>query len=182
MNEAFRAVQVTDNVYWVGAIDWAIRDFHGYLTSRGSTYNAYLIMAEQITLIDTVKAPFKDEMLARTSRFESRILLTRDRGLLKRSLVTHGYCVRENLPIQQLVEVIRRFDLQRSMHPFRRCIPCNGLLEPVSKEAILELLPPAVQQRHSEFHQCISCRKVYWAGSHDERIKALCGSLMNPAG
>jgi len=124
----------------------------------------------------------KGEMLARTSRFKSRILLTRDRGLLKRSLVTHGYCVRENLPIQQLAEVIRRFDLHCSMHPFRRCIPCNGLLEPVSKEAILELLPPAVQQRHSEFHQCISCRKVYWAGSHDERIKALCGSLMNPAG
>jgi flavorubredoxin len=49
----------------VGAIDWTIRDFHGYTTPRGSTYNAYLIMAEKITLIDTVKAPFKDEMLAR---------------------------------------------------------------------------------------------------------------------
>ena len=123
----------------------------------------------------------KDDMLARTSRFESRILLTRDRGLLKRSLVTHGYCVRENLPIQQLVEVIRRFDLHRSIHPFRRCIPCNGLLEPVSKEAILERLPPSVQQRHSEFHQCSSCKKVYWAGSHYQRMKELFESLKNPA-
>jgi flavorubredoxin len=56
---------VTDNVYWVGAIDWTIRDFHGYTTPHGSTYNAYLVMADDITLIDTVKAPFMDEMLSR---------------------------------------------------------------------------------------------------------------------
>jgi uncharacterized protein len=122
-----------------------------------------------------------DEMLARTSSVEGRILLTQDRGLLKRSLVTHGYCVREALPLQQLAEVIRRFDLQSSMHPFRRCIPCNGLLEPVSKESILESLPPLIQQRHQEFHQCSSCGKLYWAGSHYQRMKILCQSLMNPA-
>ena len=65
MSQAFEAVKVTDSVYWVGALDWSMRDFHGYLTSRGTTYNAYLILAEKITLIDTVKAPFVDEMLAR---------------------------------------------------------------------------------------------------------------------
>ena len=65
MNDIYSAVKVTDNVYWVGAIDWTIRDFHGYTTPHGSTYNAYLVMADDITLIDTVKAPFKDEMLAR---------------------------------------------------------------------------------------------------------------------
>ena len=65
ISQAFQAVKVTDSVYWVGAIDWAIRDFHGYLTSRGTTYNAYLILADKITLIDTVKAPFVDELLAR---------------------------------------------------------------------------------------------------------------------
>ena len=67
MKEAFKAVKVSDHVYWVGAIDWAVRDFHGYLTQRGSTYNAYIVMADKITLIDTVKAPFKNEMLARIS-------------------------------------------------------------------------------------------------------------------
>ena len=61
----FEAVQVTDRVYWVGAINWAGRDFHGYATPRGSTYNAYLLMAGRITLIDTVRAPFFDEMMAR---------------------------------------------------------------------------------------------------------------------
>ncbi|MBU0607570.1 MAG: FprA family A-type flavoprotein [Armatimonadetes bacterium] len=62
---ALQAVPLTDSVYWVGAIDWTIRDFHGYLTSRGTTYNAYLIMADKITLVDTVKAPFFGEMMGR---------------------------------------------------------------------------------------------------------------------
>ena len=65
MSETFKAVKVTDNVYWVGAIDWDIRNFHGYSTGRGSTYNAYLVVAEKITLLDTVKAPFFEEMMAR---------------------------------------------------------------------------------------------------------------------
>ena len=65
MKEGFKAVKVNDHVYWVGAIDWGMRDFHGYLTQRGTTYNAYLILADKITLIDTVRAPFKDEMLGR---------------------------------------------------------------------------------------------------------------------
>ncbi len=65
MRDVYSAIKVTDNVYWVGAIDWTIRDFHGYTTPHGSTYNAYLVMADDITLIDTVKAPFKDEMLSR---------------------------------------------------------------------------------------------------------------------
>ncbi len=65
MKNIYSAIKVTDNVYWVGAIDWTIRDFHGYTTPHGSTYNAYLVMADEITLIDTVRAPFKDEMLSR---------------------------------------------------------------------------------------------------------------------
>jgi len=67
MTGAFNAKKVTDNVYWVGAIDFAVRDFHGYLTSRGTTYNAYLVMGEKVALIDTVKAGFGDEMLARVA-------------------------------------------------------------------------------------------------------------------
>jgi flavorubredoxin/ferredoxin-NADP reductase len=65
MGDVFKAAKVSDNVYWVGAIDWDVRNFHGYLTSRGSTYNAFLILADKITLIDTVKSPFADEMFAR---------------------------------------------------------------------------------------------------------------------
>ena len=63
--DIFKAIQVTDRVWWVGAIDWDVRDFHGYKTSRGSTYNAYLMIADKVILVDTVKAPFKAEMLSR---------------------------------------------------------------------------------------------------------------------
>lgn len=67
MPNVFKPIRITDKVYWVGAIDWNIRDFHGYTTKRGSTYNAYLILADKVTLIDTVKAPFREELLSRIS-------------------------------------------------------------------------------------------------------------------
>jgi flavorubredoxin len=63
----YKPIRISEKVYWVGAIDWTIRDFHGYTTKRGSTYNAYLVLAEKVTLIDTVKAPFKEEMMERIS-------------------------------------------------------------------------------------------------------------------
>ena len=62
-----KAVKLSERIYWVGAIDWDLRNFHGYLTQRGSTYNAYLIIDEKITLIDNVKYYLWDEMLARIS-------------------------------------------------------------------------------------------------------------------
>ena len=65
MEHTFKAAKVAEHVYWVGAIDWDLRNFHGYMTSRGTTYNAYLVMADKIALIDTVKAPFADEMMSR---------------------------------------------------------------------------------------------------------------------
>ena len=65
MNSALKAVEISKNIYWVGAVDWSMRNFHGYETARGTTYNAYLILDDKVTLMDTVKAPFKDELLTR---------------------------------------------------------------------------------------------------------------------
>ncbi len=62
-----KAVEIAKNIYWVGAIDWSMRNFHGYETARGSSYNAYLILDKKITLIDTAKINFKDELLERIS-------------------------------------------------------------------------------------------------------------------
>ncbi len=67
MKEAFKAGQVSEHVHWVGAIDWTLRELHGYGTPRGSTYNAFLIRADRTTLVDTVKAPYRDELIARIS-------------------------------------------------------------------------------------------------------------------
>ncbi len=61
----FDAVPVRDGIYWVGAIDWAVRNFHGYTTGRGTTYNAYLLTGDRNILVDTVKEPFHDEMMRR---------------------------------------------------------------------------------------------------------------------
>ena len=67
MKSFYNAEKISDNVWWVGAVDWSVRNFHGYLTGRGTTYNAFLIIDEKITLIDTVKKPFFDEMMERIS-------------------------------------------------------------------------------------------------------------------
>lgn len=64
----YKAIEIAPDIYWVGVIDWNERNFHGYTTDRGSTYNAYLIMDEKITLIDTCKPGFTDEMLERISQ------------------------------------------------------------------------------------------------------------------
>ena len=65
MIDTFKATKVADGVHWVGAVDWGARDFHGYLTSRGTTYNAFLVQGEKVALVDTVKTHFASEMLAR---------------------------------------------------------------------------------------------------------------------
>ncbi|MBU4427185.1 MAG: MBL fold metallo-hydrolase, partial [Proteobacteria bacterium] len=63
-----KPVEISKDIYWLGVIDWHIRDFHGYSTYQGSTYNSFLIMGAKITLIDTVKKEFADELIASISQ------------------------------------------------------------------------------------------------------------------
>lgn len=116
---------------------------------------------------------YADQALARLSSEEGRILLTRDRGLLKHSIVAHGYYVRATEGLAQLLEVLRRFDLFDAIQPFHRCVQCNGLMEPVDKAAILDRLLPKTRLYYDEFHRCIDCGRVYWRGSHYERLARL---------
>jgi len=113
---------------------------------------------------------YKDEELASISANNHRILLTRDRGLLKRSAVTHGYLVRANDPQEQVSEVLRRFDLANQIRPFQRCMRCNRLLEPVPEHEAQRKVPPRVQQQVNEYKHCPGCRRIYWKGSHYERM------------
>jgi uncharacterized protein len=115
----------------------------------------------------------RDDELAQISSGEGRILLTRDRGLLKRSQVTHGYCVRETGPRRQLAEVVRRFDLSRSIAPFQRCMRCNGMLQPVRKEEVMDRLPPRTREYYDEFYICPACDRGYWKGSHYRQMRQL---------
>jgi uncharacterized protein len=117
--------------------------------------------------------PCGDEALVRVAVEERRILLTRDRGLLKRREVSHGYWVRETDPRRQLSEILERFDLFRSLSPFRRCLRCNELLQTVAKETVADELPPRVREEQRDFRRCPSCRRVYWRGSHHRRMEQL---------
>ncbi|MEW5958328.1 MAG: Mut7-C RNAse domain-containing protein [Chloroflexota bacterium] len=121
---------------------------------------------------------YDDEELARISSAEGRILLTRDRGLLKRSIVTHGYCLRTTQPRRQVVEIIRRFDLHRSIEPFRRCLHCNRVLEPVAKAEIVDRLSPRTRDYYDEFRRCPGCDRLYWPGSHFQRMQQFIDSVV----
>jgi hypothetical protein len=120
---------------------------------------------------------YDDAAIIGLARAESRIILTRDRGLLKHGAVTHGYWVRSTVPRQQLAEIVRVFDLGRSAHPFTRCIRCNGELQRVPKGAVAERLPPRVRAHFEEFAQCRECAAVYWPGSHYDRMRRMVDEL-----
>ncbi len=111
-----------------------------------------------------------DPELARISAEEHRILLTRDRGLLKHSIITHGYWLRETDSKRQVAEILRRFDLARFIRPFTRCMACNGLLHPALKNEVLHLLPPRTAELHEEYQRCAQCGRAYWKGSHHARM------------
>ena len=112
-----------------------------------------------------------DRELVCISTEQKRILLTRDRGLLKHSAVTHGYWVRETDSRHQAVEVVRRFDLGRSLHPFTRCLACNELLRAASKDDVCMRVPARVAEWCDEFQECGGCGRVYWRGSHYRRMR-----------
>ncbi len=112
-----------------------------------------------------------DPELVRESVEQQRILLTRDRGLLKHSAVTHGYWVRETDSRKQAAEVVERFDLARQVRPFTRCMACNATLRAASKEEVRGRVPPRTWESCDEFQLCEECGRVYWRGSHYRRMR-----------
>ncbi len=116
---------------------------------------------------------YEDEELAALAQAEDRILLSRDRRLLMRKVISRGYCLRSLDPTGQLTEVIARFDLADRIVPFHRCLRCNHLLEPVAKEEIIDRLEPLTRLYFNEFQICPACKQIYWKGSHYERMARL---------
>ena len=114
-----------------------------------------------------------DDVLARKSAAEKRVLLTRDRGLLKRAIVTHGVCLHSDQPNEQIREVVRRLDLRSSARPFARCVHCNGLLAATSKENVRERVPSRTLRYVDDYLLCNGCGKVYWRGTHWHRLEHL---------
>jgi hypothetical protein len=123
------------------------------------------------------KNNFTDNDLVKRSLGEKRIILTQDRDILKRNEVTHGYWVRNKTAEDQLKEVIERFQLKNLINEFTRCLECNTLLNKVDKENVISRLPPKVKEWHNEFYECHGCKKIYWKGSHFERMTKIISEI-----
>jgi len=145
-----------------------LRDPRFILDAHLGKLAAYLRMLGFDTLY---KNDFHDEELAVISSQQKRTLLTRDRGLLKRNLITRGAYIREVRPVWQAVEVLKKFDLLHAIMPFTRCLICNERLVSVDKEAVNHRLLPETSRFFCEFVLCPVCDKVYWKGSHYERMQ-----------
>ncbi|UGQ44701.1 Mut7-C ubiquitin/RNAse domain-containing protein [Massilia endophytica] len=120
---------------------------------------------------------FADDAIETIASIEHRIVLTRDRELLKRSGVLRGCYVRALKPEPQLREVFLRYSLAPAVRPFSLCLNCNTPLRPIDKAAIADRLPPSVRASHEHFQHCPSCGGVFWQGSHWRRMRALIASI-----
>lgn len=116
---------------------------------------------------------FADQSIAEISCKTQRIVLTRDRKLLKRKIIIYGYYVRADIPKAQVRETLNRFDLYTSLAPLTRCTHCNGKLINTGKPAIAHRLKPLTRQYYDKFLLCSECHRIYWQGSHCARVERL---------
>jgi uncharacterized protein with PIN domain len=114
--------------------------------------------------------PAEDRQLLETMQRENRALLTRDRRLLMHAVVQNGFYPRSQDANEQTIEVLRRFELFSLLAPFARCSHCNGLLEEVAKDEIIEHLEPLTRIYYERFRRCQNCGKIYWRGSHFDKL------------
>jgi uncharacterized protein with PIN domain len=124
------------------------------------------------------KNDYNDNEIAEISLNERRTILTRDKGILKRSEVTHGYWVRNQVPELQLKEVAERFSLKNQIREFERCLECNTGLEKIDKDKISDRLPLKVRQKQTVFWYCKNCNKIYWQGTHSEKMREIINRLL----
>jgi len=114
---------------------------------------------------------YDDHEIVQLAHDQSRIILTRDKGLLKHAAVTRGRWIRNTRPIEQLRETLVAFDLARSALPFTRCAVCNGSLRTLARRSVASLVPARVRERHDKFARCTLCGRIYWPGTHTLRIR-----------
>jgi uncharacterized protein with PIN domain len=121
---------------------------------------------------------YNDSEIIRFSLFDNRTILTRDKELLIRKDVINGYRILSQKPDEQLKEVLSKFDLKSRINPFTRCTECNGILETVPKEEIIHRLFPKTREFYHNFKKCTVCDRIYWDGSHYERMRLYIDSVI----
>jgi uncharacterized protein with PIN domain len=112
-----------------------------------------------------------DPALASRSAAEKRVMLSRDRGLLRRRELWAGAFVYSTRPEDQLHDVLERF--APDLHPWTRCTACNGLLTAATKEEVADQLKGGTQRGYDVFARCTSCGRAYWKGAHHEQLEAV---------
>lgn len=122
---------------------------------------------------------YDDATIAAISRKERRLLLTRDKGLLKRNEVTRGYWLRNIQPRLQIAEVVEAFDLHRVVRVFSRCMVCNHSLETVAEASVRDALPAGLRGQFEHVSRCPGCGRLYWPGSHYDRLVNLVSNLIS---
>lgn len=115
-------------------------------------------------------AGLSSQEIAEKAIREQRILLSRNRDLLKLRAIVFAHLVRTQQPLKQLSEVLHLYGLTQDVHPFSRCLRCNILLEPVNKAEIMARLEPLTKQYYDRFYRCSACDRIYWRGSHHEHM------------
>ncbi|CAL1241043.1 Mut7-C RNAse domain-containing protein [Candidatus Methylocalor cossyra] len=127
---------------------------------------------------------YQDGEIVAIAAAERRIVLTRDRRLLFHRRLSHGLWIRATEPEQQVREVLDRCDLWRQIQALRRCLVCNGVLQPVPKAQVLDRLEPKTREYYQEFFRCPGCERIYWEGSHvaDMRSRYLAPALAPGSG
>lgn len=115
--------------------------------------------------------PLRD--IGALARREKRIILTRNRELLKCKTILFGRLVRSENHISQLQEIVKLYSLQDKIKPFSRCITCNGRLQEVEKETVIERLQPLTIKYYDFFKQCNNCGGIFWQGSHHGKMVSL---------
>lgn len=121
---------------------------------------------------------YTDPVIIDLSLKEKRIILTCDRGILKNKSVTHGYWIRSRQVDEQLREVIHHFDLSSRIDAFWRCMVCNGTVKKVHQKMIEDRLLPRTAQYFNEFYICEGCHRIYWKGSHYQKMEAYIQKLV----
>lgn len=122
-----------------------------------------------------------DPQIAALSSLERRVVLTRDRELLKRRDVMRGAFVRALKPEKQLAEMARRYPLVDHMKPFALCLHCNLPLQPADPADVAAKVPERIRQQYRRFMHCPGCNRVYWEGSHWDRMRSVLAQALGVA-
>lgn len=123
---------------------------------------------------------YSDSKIACIAQRDQRVALTRDRRLLHRKAIDYGYCIRSPNPDDQVTDALQRYGLKGHVRPFYRCLECNGRIRAVPKEVVLDQLEPKTKLYYERFFRCQKCGKIYWQGSHFERMRRQHSHTLGP--